>query len=239
MYEGHDQAVAVFLRESGRVSAATLSRLGETIAATCEPLAEAVVRRGLVERAEFLRGVATHLGMPCLEELPQALSPAVAAMVPGDLARRFRVIPWREGPAALELAAVDPFAAGLAGELSFALGREVQIVVADPARIAELLRIHYAGPARPRTEKCGNAAARSGTARASINPRRATLSVRRQRRRWCSLVDSVLRQAIRDHASDIHFEPFEGEFRVRCRVDGTLREVAAPPPAQAPRWCRD
>jgi type IV pilus assembly protein PilB len=48
------------------------------------------------------------------------------------------------------------------------------------------------------------------------------------------LVDSVLRQAIRDHASDIHFEPFEGEFRVRCRVDGTLREVAAPPPAQAP-----
>ncbi|HZL47272.1 MAG TPA: GspE/PulE family protein [Opitutaceae bacterium] len=48
------------------------------------------------------------------------------------------------------------------------------------------------------------------------------------------LVDAVLSQAIREHASDIHFEPFEGEFRVRCRVDGTLREMAAPPPAQAP-----
>jgi type IV pilus assembly protein PilB len=46
-------------------------------------------------------------------------------------------------------------------------------------------------------------------------------------------LDSVLGQAIRDHASDIHFEPFEGEFRVRSRVDGMLREVAAPPPEHA------
>jgi len=234
MYEGHDQAVAVLLRESGRVSAATLSRLGETTAATSESLAEAVVRRGLVERAEFLRGVATHLGVPCLEELPQALSPAVAAMVPGDLARRFRVIPWREGPAALELAAVDPFAAGLAGELSFALGREVQIVVADPARIAELLSVHYAGPA---SAKDGEKPERGGPVRDGASEHQsATSPLERQASETpvVQLVDSVLRQAIRDHASDIHFEPFEGEFRIRCRVDGTLREVATPPPAQAP-----
>jgi type IV pilus assembly protein PilB len=47
------------------------------------------------------------------------------------------------------------------------------------------------------------------------------------------LVERVLGQAVRDRASDIHFEPFEGEFKVRCRVDGTLREVAAPPPELA------
>jgi len=75
-------------------------------------------------------------------------------MVPG-IWRGVPRDPWREGPAALELAAVDPFAAGLAGELSFALGREVQIVVADPARIAELLRIHYAGPASAKDGESG------------------------------------------------------------------------------------
>ncbi len=47
-------------------------------------------------------------------------------------------------------------------------------------------------------------------------------------------VDSVLGRAVREHASDVHFEPFEGEFRVRCRIDGTLRAMAAPPAARAP-----
>jgi type IV pilus assembly protein PilB len=43
------------------------------------------------------------------------------------------------------------------------------------------------------------------------------------------LVDFVVNEAIRARASDIHFEPFEHEFKVRCRIDGTLHEVAAPP----------
>ena len=47
------------------------------------------------------------------------------------------------------------------------------------------------------------------------------------------LVNEVLATAIRERASDIHFEPFEHEFRVRCRVDGALRETMAPPPALA------
>src|SRR4051794_40594632 len=42
-------------------------------------------------------------------------------------------------------------------------------------------------------------------------------------------VNEILATAIRERASDIHFEPFEQEFRVRCRVDGALRETAAPP----------
>ncbi len=234
MYEGHDQAVAALLRESGRVSASTLTRLSESTAATHESLADVVVRRRIVDRAGFLRVVATSLGLPCLDELPRALSPPVAALVPADLARRFRVIPWRVGPAALELAAADPFATGLAGKMSFALGREVQIVVADPARIVELLGVHYAGPAWPQDrealERDRAVTARPGeppSARSQLETQAAAATI-------VELVDSVLSRAIRDHASDIHFEPFEGEFHVRCRVDGTLREVATPPPEDAP-----
>ena len=42
-------------------------------------------------------------------------------------------------------------------------------------------------------------------------------------------MDLVLYQAIRERASDIHFEPFEKEFRIRYRVDGALYEMAPPP----------
>lgn len=41
-------------------------------------------------------------------------------------------------------------------------------------------------------------------------------------------VDNALAQAVHDRASDLHFEPFEHEFKVRCRVDGALRELAPP-----------
>src|SRR5438045_8550288 len=42
-------------------------------------------------------------------------------------------------------------------------------------------------------------------------------------------VDLILYQAIQDRASDIHFEPFENEFKIRYRVDGALYEISPPP----------
>ena len=47
-------------------------------------------------------------------------------------------------------------------------------------------------------------------------------------------VDLILYQAIQDRASDIHFEPFENEFKIRYRVDGALYEMAPPPRNLAP-----
>ena len=44
------------------------------------------------------------------------------------------------------------------------------------------------------------------------------------------LLNYILYQAIRDKASDIHLEPFEGDFKIRYRVDGSLFELEAPPP---------
>lgn len=234
MYEGHDQAVAVLLRESGRVSAAALARLGEAAVARRASLAAEAVGSGLVDPVEFLQCVAAHLGLPCVEELPAALPPAVAASVPAELARRFRVVPWREGQAALELAASDPFLTGLAGELSYALGREVQIVVADPARIIELLGTHYDGAAPTRGRVVREGAGAPSCERSGPDSPVGVLERGAREASVVEFVDSVLGQAIRDHSSDVHFEPFEGDFRIRCRVDGVLREVAAPPLDRVP-----
>ena len=58
---------------------------------------------------------------------------------------------------------------------------------------------------------------------------RLQLKRRRTQRRSSVLSISILYQAIQDRASDIHFEPFENEFKIRYRVDGALYEMSPPP----------
>ena len=226
MYDGHDQAIAALLRETDLLPEETLAALCEECRLTGRSLAGTVVGRGFVEGRALLHRVAEHLGLACVEDPPSAVAREVAASVPGDLARRYAVVPLRADAGSIELLAVDPFQPGLAGDLTFALGRDVRLVVADPGRVRHLLRIHYGGEAGGDGRPAGDAV-RAGEG--GGGPTEADLEQKAGQTPVVRFVSHVLSQAVRDHASDIHFEPFEGDFKVRCRIDGTLREVPPPP----------
>ena len=229
MFDGHDQAIAALLRETDLLPPETLAALSEECRLTGRPLAGTVVGRGFVEGRELLHRVAEHLGLACVEDPPPAIAGEVAALVPGDLARRYAVVPLRADTGSIDLLAVDPFRPGMAGDLTFALGRDVRLVVADPGRVRRLLRLHYGGeaagegrPAEPEESTVPAGEGGGGLTEADLERMAGQTPVVR-------FVSLVLSQAVRDHASDIHFEPFEGEFKVRCRIDGTLRDVPPPP----------
>ncbi|MFA5056722.1 MAG: GspE/PulE family protein [Opitutaceae bacterium] len=226
MFDGHDQAIAVLLREAGLLTPEALAALGEECRLTGWSLAGTVVRRGQVSGPELLRCVAGHLGLDCVEDPPPAVSVEMAALVPAALARRCGVVPWRTDRRSLEVLAVDPFKKETAGELAFALGRDVRLVVADPNQVGRLLRLHYGEPddAAEAAVMAENPA--GDFAEAELARMAGQVPVVR-------FVNRVLDQAVREQASDIHFEPFEGEFRVRCRVDGTLRDEEPPPASLA------
>ena len=226
MYDGHDQAIAALLRETNLLPEETLAALCEECRLTGRSLAGTVVGRGFVEGRALLHRVAEHLGLACVEDPPSAVAREVAASVPGDLARRYAVVPLRADAGSIELLAVDPFQPGLAGDLTFALGRDVRLVVADPGRVRHLLRIHYGGEAGGGGRPAGDAVP---AGEGGGGPTEADLEQKAGQTPVVRFVSHVLSQAVRDHASDIHFEPFEGDFKVRCRIDGTLREVPPPP----------
>jgi type IV pilus assembly protein PilB len=218
MFAGHDQAVAALLRGRNLLPAETLAALRAECGATGRSLAAAAVDQGWVDREALLDAVAAHLGLDRAPAMPPTLASALVALVPREFARRYRLVPWRADGRRIELAAADPFAGGLAGELAFALGREVRLLVADPADVNRLLEQYYGDPKLPpdagaRTEEGGRAELERLAAQGPV----------------VQFVDEVLGQAVRERASDVHFEPFEAEFKVRYRVDGTLRELAAPP----------
>ncbi|HUL54296.1 MAG TPA: GspE/PulE family protein [Opitutaceae bacterium] len=229
MFAGHDPAVAALLRDAGLLTAETLAALSEECRLTGEPLAGTVVARGFVSRGELLRRAAEYLGLGWAADPPRAIAEKTIALVPGDLARRYAVVPLDADVRSIALLAGDPFDGEMAGELTFALGRDVRLVVADPARVADLLRQHYPEPAaeRPAGEMGAGLAPAAGAAAGA--PAEADLARMAGRASVVRFVNVVLSQAVRERASDIHFEPFEQDFKVRCRIDGTLRDVAPPP----------
>ncbi len=224
MFEGHDQAVAALLHERRLLPPETLAALtAEGRTAGCS-LARTILDQGLLDRSSLLRAVAAHLGLAYVAKPPATVGADLAALVPAELARRYGVVPLRADARSVDLLAVDPFAGAPAGELAFALGRDVQLVVADPAAVERLLHQHYGGTTAPGAD-CAPAGG-DGLTESDLERMAAQAPVVR-------FVDRMLSQGIRERASDIHFEPFEGEFKVRCRVDGTLRDVASPPPQLA------
>ncbi len=227
MFEGHNRAVCDLLAERALVPAA---RLREAFA-QCEDarvsLADALVESRLIGREAVLRATAEHLGWAFEPMLPPAVTGELLAAVPADKARHYAVVPVAVEPGTVTLAAVDPFNQTIVEDLSFALGRTVRLVVSDPAAVLSLVQQHYG---EELDDVDGALAALNAQARAAAGElTEIDIEHLAEQAPIVRYVNLVLARAIRDRASDIHFEPFETDFKIRCRVDGVLHELPPPP----------
>ncbi|MBM3846328.1 MAG: type II/IV secretion system protein, partial [Verrucomicrobia bacterium] len=118
-------------------------------------------------------------------------------------------------------------------ELGFIIRKELVQVISDPTQISRLIDQHYGAE----TESFGDILKELGddadiaaeAATVGENATEAALGDLANEVPIVRFVNLVLYQAIQDRASDIHFEPFEDEFKIRYRVDGALYEMAPPP----------
>jgi type IV pilus assembly protein PilB len=228
MFEGQDQAIYELLAKHRLVDPAALQAAFEGHQATGRPLAQMVLDLGLLHQSALLHAVADHLGCDCTEELPASLPADALALVGGGMARAYGVAPIAFDEFSVSVAAVDPFNPNLVNDLTFALGRDVRVCVADPGCVSLLIRQHYGGEDPSLDAALGDLQAQAGEtgdeglSEADIEELAGQTPIIR-------FVNVVLAQAIRDKASDIHFEPFEHDFKIRCRIDGALYEMSPPP----------
>src|SRR5882757_5356649 len=177
-------------------------------------VAQAMIDGGFIDEPSFYETIANGLGTEFLDLSQQEIAPEILRLIPSGLARLHGVLPIGMSETALRVALVDPFDLHVAEDLRFALGKDIHVVVSLPEQIEEVLKqLGQAGEALQLRETDGEAAVE-----AEAN---ATPIIR--------FVDLILYQAIQDRASDIHFEPFENEFKIRYRVDGALYEMSPPP----------
>jgi type IV pilus assembly protein PilB len=133
----------------------------------------------------------------------------------------------------VRVALSDPLNSAALDELGYLTGKEVQVVVADPAQIEKAINKHYGEESESISdilkELGADADIAKEVAEAASGDGATDLENLANEAPIIKFVNLVLYQAVQDRASDIHFEPFEDEFKIRYRVDGALYEMTPPP----------
>ncbi len=207
------------------------------------------VQRG----GELLGSVGVSLGFFSEEQLGEALAEQwgtsfvtlydleirqeVVHAISEPMAQLYRVIPIALEGNRLTIASSEPQKIQIADELRTLLGYDIHVVVATGAEITKAIEKSYSSETESveslvddleHDDALAAAAAAAGSGKdgptdlTSIEALAESAPVRK-------LLNMVLLLAIRDGASDIHFEPFEHEFRIRIKADGVLYEMVPPP----------
>lgn len=167
--------------------------------------------------------VASELGASMVDLRNWTPPEALLALVPAGTARLHGALPVSFDETGLYVALVDPLNPQTPEDLRFALGREINVVVAPDYLVEAKINECYGGEGKAMEDILSQLDA------TTENMSAAELESEANSAPIIRYVDLVLYQAIKEKASDIHFEPFEKDFRIRYRVDGALYEMAPPP----------
>ena len=198
-------------------------------------LGKVALDMGLVSEDQLAQALAEQLSLETVSIGDVGIAKDVLAMVTTPMAQMYRIIPVEFDGETLTIAMCDPQNLSVQDELRTFLGFNIRVLVAAESAVTAALERYY-GESNESVESIvlaleedeALAAAAAGiTADGPINLDDVTALADSAPVR--KLLNMVLLMAIREHASDLHFEPFEDEFRIRIKADGVLYEMVPPP----------
>jgi len=190
----------------------------------------------LITDEQLIQGLGEQLGMQTVELSEATLDPKVLEKITETMAQLYRVIPlsFDESSQALTLATCDPQNLSIQDELRTFLGYEIRMVIAAERDLKAAL-IRYYDSDSESVEKLVAELANDEDLKAAISLLEnekfnlSDMEALADSAPVRKLLNMVLLMAIKDQASDIHFEPFEDEFRIRIKAEGVLYEMVPPP----------
>ncbi|MGD9688560.1 MAG: GspE/PulE family protein [Phycisphaerales bacterium] len=203
------------------------------------PLGQLLVELGYCKQEEIDEGLAAQAGLGYMDLRNFDVPADAKDAIPAESAQAYQVIPIAYSPQGkrLKIALKSPDNFRAVDDLRLLMGFNVEAVVGDPAAIDALIKKHYS-KGESITDVVSNLAKDeklkqlSNAASAGINL--DAMDDLANDNQVIKLLNLVLLQAIKDKASDIHFEPFEDEFKMRYRIDGVLYEMVPPPKELGP-----
>ncbi|MBN1270369.1 MAG: type II secretion system ATPase GspE [Kiritimatiellae bacterium] len=201
---------------------------------TAKPVREVLIDMGIISEDDLLEVIAAQLGSHVINLVATDVQQKVIKTVPASVARMYNVVPVEADQQSVTLATFDLLSPEIVDELMFVLTRDVTFVVAREEDIKTYLTRFYGDEGESVMDMLSDLEAELKDAEELIEfgDKEGEVSEIEHAANLTPVVrfvNLVLYQAVRDRASDIHFEPFENEFKIRYRVDGALYEMAPPP----------
>ncbi len=205
MYSNEEYLLEL-LTEAGLISQRDIDQTKTTKKAN-ETLLECLIKTGVVSDEQVAQNVAVNSGMEYVDLHGFVANPALKALVPMEVAQRYKVAPIGMNGSSMQIVVADPYDFETLDSLPHIIQPDLEIFCSTPALIKMLqLNIYgndFAGPSGVK----GTGPAGEGDAPV------------------IKLVTNILMEAFKNRASDIHIEPVEKDVRVRLRIDGVLHDV--------------
>jgi len=212
------------LIDAGIISREQLEQALQLQKNTGKKVGEILVEQGLVQEKEIVEVLEFQLGIPHMDLDKHFIDPDISNLISEDLARRHLLIPVKVKEGRLVIAMADPLNIFAIDDVKIATGMDVEVVIATSKDILSAIDQYYG---KKNVEQAIEEFKKEFDFDNITEVDEKTLS-EINNAPVVKLVNSIIRQAIRSKASDIHIEPFEHHVRVRFRIDGELQEIMSP-----------
>jgi type IV pilus assembly protein PilB len=219
--------------EDGMITADMAAEIMEEHKRTGNPVRELLVDMEVMNEEMLLDFIARQLGTYVVDLATTTIPRDVARVVPASSVRMYNVVPVEVQGNAVTMATSELLSPEVIDELNFVLAREVTYVVARGDDIRKLINDLYGNISDSVGDMLTQLEAELQDAGDILTAGKdgSVVDIEHMANQApiIRFVNLVLYQAVQDRASDIHFEPFEHDFKIRYRVDGALYEMAPPP----------
>jgi type IV pilus assembly protein PilB len=193
-----------------------------------------LVALGFIKETDLTRTLARQYRMPAVDLTNFEVDPRIARLIPSEMASKHLVLPLKRDGRTLTVAMADPTSTGVLEDLKFITRCDIFPVIAGEYTIRHAIERYYESN-EAQMENLLKDIAKFGDTDIELveqieeDMTAAALSIAVQEAPVVKLINALLTDAVTRGASDIHFECFEHELRVRYRIDGVLQEIMKPP----------
>lgn len=226
MTDGIQQKLIALLQEEGLVSADAIKQATELSKKEGTPLLTTLTNEGTIDNELLTHGIAQVSGVPYVNLTNTIVDQSILSLLPSDIAERFMAVPLAEVQNRLAVAMIDANNVQAVDYLANRIQRPLKVFMASEAGVRHVLDQY-------KTDLSSVDVAAKAS-QEDIKSESSDIKTIVQDSPISRALSTILEYAVKSRASDIHIEPLEKALKIRCRIDGVLREVMQLPKSIEP-----
>lgn len=215
------------LTEEGLVSASVIKQAIATSTETGKPLLGVLTAESIIDEELLTHAIAQVSGVPYVNLSSSTIEQNILALLPSDIAERFMAVPLAEVHNRLAVAMIDANNVQAVDYLSNRIQRPIKVFMASEVGVRHVLDQY-------KTDLSTVGVAAEASQNEALLDESGDIKTIVQDSPISRALSTILEYAVKSRASDIHIEPLEKALRIRCRVDGVLREIMQLPKSIEP-----